>query len=189
MNTIRTIAFERIKSTDFPLQCRAMYYFSKGKHDHQTRKVSEKPYYIHPRGVAFIVMMSGGTIDQINAAFAHDLLEDTDTSFMEIAVIANSQKCAEICSELRNNKHSIREVGKTAYMSEKLVKMSDDALLVKLADILYNMSDNPTEEAKNRMYINVIDLIQDRGMSGDKEKEIPENCMKIIEEIKRIYYK
>lgn len=30
--------FERIKSTDFPLKCRGMYYFSKGRHAHQERK-------------------------------------------------------------------------------------------------------------------------------------------------------
>lgn len=30
---------QRIKSTDFQLKCRAMYYFSKGRHDHQERKM------------------------------------------------------------------------------------------------------------------------------------------------------
>lgn len=67
--------FQRIKSTDFPLQCRGMYYFSKGRHAHQERKGSGTPYFVHPRGVTLIVMEHGGTIDQINAALAHDLLE------------------------------------------------------------------------------------------------------------------
>lgn len=151
-------AFERIKSTDFPLQCRGMYYFAKGRHKNQERKGSGLPYYVHPRGVAYIVMCCGGSIDQINASFAHDLLEDTDTSFMEITVVSNSENCARLCSELRNNRNIIKEVGKSEYMSEKLINMSDDALLIKLADIMYNIMDMPTETARKRMIDNVIEL-------------------------------
>lgn len=93
--------FERIKSIDFPLKCRGMYYFSKGRHAHQERKGSGKPYFVHPRGVAYIVMEHGGSVDQINAALAHDLLEDTETSFPEIKAVANgSDHVAELCSEL-----------------------------------------------------------------------------------------
>ena len=55
--------FKRIKSTDFSLKCRGMYYFSKGRHAHQERKDSGFPYFVHPRGVAYIVMEHGGTID------------------------------------------------------------------------------------------------------------------------------
>ena len=32
------------------------------------RKGSGFPYFVHPRGVAYIVMEHGGTVDQINAA-------------------------------------------------------------------------------------------------------------------------
>ena len=92
--------FKRIKSQDFPLECRGMYYFSKGRHAHQERKGSGFPYFVHPRGVAYIVMEHGGSIDQINAAFAHDLLEDTGTSYLEIMKVAHSEKCADLCTEL-----------------------------------------------------------------------------------------
>lgn len=175
-----TLAFERIKSTDFPLPCRGMYYFAKGRHDHQQRKGNGYPYYVHPRGVAFIVMMCGGNIDQINAAFAHDLLEDTDTSFMEIASVANSIHCAELCSELRNNKYDIKEIGKTEYMTNKLIEMSEDALLVKLADILYNISDVPTEAAKNRMIENVKMLSKSNGSAdlSEAHKELISEILK-----------
>lgn len=173
MEDVTSYIFERIKSTDFPLECRAMYYFAKGRHEHQVRKVSGKPYYIHPRGVAYIVMVMGGTADQINAAFGHDLLEDTETSFTEIKVVSGSYHCAEICSELRNNRFTIDDIGKETYMSQKLVGMSDDALMVKLADILYNMLDCPTENGLRRMGINVGYLLENR-------KDIPEKCMAIV---------
>jgi GTP pyrophosphokinase len=177
MENVTKYVFERIKSTDFPLECRAMYYFAKGRHDHQVRKVTGMPYYIHPRGVAYIVMAAGGTHDQINAAFGHDLLEDTETSFAEISIIGGYH-CAELCSELRNNKYTIDDVGKETYMSENLVEMSDDALLVKLADILYNILDSPTLPAKERMHINVEYLLVNR-------QNIPEKCLELIDIIKK----
>ena len=163
--------FNRIKSTDFPLACRGMYYFSKGRHAHQERKGSGFPYFVHPRGVAYIVMEHGGTIDQINAALAHDLLEDTETSYLEIMTVSNSEHCADLCTELRNNKFKIEELGKTDYMTNKLMKMSDDALLVKLADMLYNSYDQPAEKAINRMYKNTCEVLLNRKLSA--------NCMEI----------
>lgn len=160
--------FQRIKSTDFPLECRGMYYFSKGRHAHQIRKGSGIPYFVHPRGVACIVMEHGGTIDQINAALAHDLLEDTETSFMEIKTVANgSEHVAEMCAELRNNKFTIADDGKEQYMSDKLITMSKDALLIKLADMVYNSYDQPAEKALKRMYKNVCDLLLKRELSPE----------------------
>lgn len=43
MEDVTKYIFERIKSTDFPLECRGMYYFVKSRHDHQLRNVSNKP--------------------------------------------------------------------------------------------------------------------------------------------------
>ena len=120
------------------------------------------PYFVHPRGVAYIVMEHNGTIDQINAALAHDLLEDTETSFLEIATVGNSMHVAELCSELRNNKFSIAEIGKEKYLEEKLMRMSSDALLIKLADMLYNSVDSPTEQAALRMMSNAKSVILKR---------------------------
>ena len=155
---------KRIKSTDFPLQCRAMYYFAKGRHAHQNRKVSGYPYFVHPRAVAYLVMKYGGTIDQINAAFAHDLLEDTETSYPEIEAVAGTN-VANLCTELRNNRYEIEDIGKTEYITQKLLHISEEALLVKLADIYCNMSDSPAPAAKMRMLENVRNLKVQRDLS------------------------
>ena len=165
--------FKKIKSQDFPLECRGMYYFSKGRHAHQERKGSGFPYFVHPRGVAYIVMEHGGSIDQINAAFAHDLLEDTETSYLEIMKVAHSEKCADLCTELRNNEIRKEEMGKEAYITEKLLTMSEEALLIKLADMVYNSYDQPGEKALNRMYRNVCKLLLKRTLN-DKCKEMAE---------------
>ena len=111
---------------------------------------------------------------QINATFGHDLLEDTDTSYEEIAVVSGSEEVAELVLELTNNKHTIEEIGKTEYMTEKLCKLSKDALLIKLADMVYNSWDMPKESALNRMYQNVWAMLL-------KRLDIPENCRRLAE--------
>lgn len=166
--------FKKAKSQDFPVECRAMYYFAKGRHAHQERKGSGMPYFVHPRGVAWLVKKYGGTIDQINAAFGHDLLEDTDTSYEEIAVISGSEEVVELVLELTNNRHIIDQLGKTEYMTEKLCSISKDALLIKLADMVYNSWDQPKENAKKRMYQNVCEMLL-------KRKDIPEPCRRLAE--------
>lgn len=166
-----SIIYERIKPKDFPVECLGMYCLCKVAHAHQVRKGSGLPYYIHPRGVAMIVKLCGGSNDQISAALGHDLLEDTEYSFADIATVANSVHVAELCSELRNNRHVIQEVGKTEYMTEKLLKMSEEALLIKLADMLYNSWDQPAEKAMNRMYKNVCELLLKRKIN-DKCREL-----------------
>lgn len=165
-----SVIFERIKPQDFPVECLGMYCLCKVAHDHQVRKGSGLPYYVHPRGVAMIVKLNGGTIDQINAALGHDLLEDTEISYIQIMTVANSQHVADLCAELRNNKHIIQEVGKAEYMTEKLLALSEDALFIKLADMLYNSYDQPAEKAMNRMYKNVCELLRKRKLSPKCEE-------------------
>lgn len=77
--------FQRIKMSDFPVECRAAYAFAKYKHKQTgaVRKSSGLPYFVHPKGVALIVLENNGSIDQINAALLHDTLEDTETSSLE----------------------------------------------------------------------------------------------------------
>lgn len=76
--------FQRIKMSDFPVECRAAYAFAyKHKQTGAVRKSSGLPYFVHPKGVALIVLENSGSIDQINAALLHDTLEDTETSSLE----------------------------------------------------------------------------------------------------------
>lgn len=165
------VIFKKIKIQDFPLECRPMYAWSKMKHEKQKRKGNGKPYFVHPKGVAFLVARCGGTHDQINAALGHDLMEDTDSSYMEIYMAGlKSQHCADLCTELTNNKHIIAEVGKEQYMTDKLLGLSEDALLIKLADMVYNSYDSPAESAINRMYKNVCQLLLKRKLNPKCEE-------------------
>lgn len=81
--------FQRIKMADFPIECRAAYAFTKYKHNQTgaVRKGSGLPYFVHPKGVAMIVLENGGTVEQINSALLHDTIEDTETSSFELKTL------------------------------------------------------------------------------------------------------
>lgn len=42
----------------------------------QRRKYTNEPYIVHPRNVAYLVRIVGGTTEMISAAYLHDVLED-----------------------------------------------------------------------------------------------------------------
>lgn len=165
--------FQRIKMADFPIECRAAYAFAKYKHK-QTgaiRKGSGLPYFVHPKGVAMIILENGGTIEQINAGLLHDTIEDTDTSSLELKTLFG-EKVANMVWELTNSKIEIQKIGKEEYMSKKLINLSEDALTVKLADFIYNMNDQPVEKTLERMYKNIYDLILGRPNLSEINKKL-----------------
>lgn len=164
---------DRVKVFDFPLECHTAYYFAKCKHDeiYQTRKGSGVPYFVHPKGVALIVMKNGGNNDQICASLLHDTLEDTHTSDEELRVCFG-EHVQSLVRELTNQRYKIEEMGKEDYMTEKLMKLSNEALLVKLADMLYNINDMATEAQEVRMLHNVSALIRDRKDLTDNTRRL-----------------
>jgi (p)ppGpp synthase/HD superfamily hydrolase len=164
---------DRVKVFDFPLECHTAYYFAKCKHDeiYQTRKGSGVPYFVHPKGVALIVMKNGGNNDQICASLLHDTLEDTHTSDEELRVCFG-EHVQSLVRELTNQRYKIEEMGKESYMTEKLMKLSNEALLVKLADMLYNINDMATEAQEVRMLHNVSALIRDRKDLTDNTRRL-----------------
>ena len=114
----------------------------------------------------------GGNEDQIIAAFCHDLLEDVPFVSYEELKKGFGQHAADLVVELTNQRYKIEEMGKEAYMTEKLMKLSNEALLVKLADMLYNISDHPTEAQAVRMLHNVAALLENRQDLTDNTKRL-----------------
>lgn len=155
----------KIKMQDFPAgRCRLAYAFAKYCHSemNQKRKSSNEPYFVHPKGVAKLVMDNEGNEDQIIAAFCHDLLEDVPFVSYEDLKKGFGQHVADLVVELTNQRYKIEEMGKEAYMSEKLMKLSNEALLIKLADMTYNLNDHPTEAQEVRMLHNIGDMLRNR---------------------------
>lgn len=152
---------------DFPRNTRAMYRFARRRHNDTgaVRKVSGQPYWVHPEGVAKIVMEHGGSDTEIKAAFCHDVLEDTGDSYDDLEE-KFGEKVASIVKEVTNDKFEIARIGKEKYISEELCRLSPEALTVKLADMLYNMKDSPTESNYERMRKNIAFLMMNRQLNG-----------------------
>jgi len=117
--------------------------FAIEKHRGARRKGDGRPYILHPFSVVnhlFKIKESESIYLLATAAVLHDVIEDTDTSLVEIAE-KFGYTVAQIVEELTSDKEEIKNVGKTEYLSKKMEKMSSWALVIKLIDRLDNLDD------------------------------------------------
>ena len=147
----------------------------------QIRKATGAPYIVHPEGVAKIVKDFGGDDEQIQAAWLHDTMEDTGT-WEEDLREKFGDRVADLVSELTNDDFAIRSIGKKDYMSNKLVNLSDDALLIKLSDFLYNIKDYCPMKTLERMKKNLEALNFSGRKLDDKCNRLLIDCLKAIDE-------
>lgn len=163
---------------DFPKSTRQMYRFAKQKHDATgaIRKHSGDPYWVHPEGVAKIASAYGGTDIEIQAAMAHDTLEDTNCSYDELEEMFGDE-VASIVKEITNDTEEVDRLGKEQYINLELINLSHPALFVKLCDMYYNQMDFPAEAQKRRMIKNINYLLANR------EDDLNENEIALIEDI------
>ena len=157
--------------------------FASRKHGErrQIRKATGAPYIVHPEGVAKIVKDFGGDDEQIQAAWLHDTMEDTGT-WEEDLREKFGDRVADLVSELTNDDFAIRSIGKEKYMSNKLVNLSDDALLIKLSDFLYNIKDYCPMKTLERMKKNLEELNFSGRKLDDKCDRLLIDCLKAIDE-------
>lgn len=163
---------------DFPKNTHQMYRFAKQKHDATgaVRKHSGDPYWVHPEGVAKVAAAYGGTDIEIQAAMAHDTLEDTNCSYDELEEMFGDE-VASIVREITNDAEEVDRLGKEQYINLELINLSHPALFVKLCDMYYNQMDFPTEAQKRRMTKNINYLLANR------EDDLNENEIALIEAI------
>ena len=92
-------------------------------------------------GVAYILTNEGNItdLDILQAALLHDTVEDTDTTFEEIASIFGI-KVADIVKECTDDKNLPKDKRKKLQIINSK-SSSREAKLVKLADKLYNLRD------------------------------------------------
>jgi guanosine-3',5'-bis(diphosphate) 3'-pyrophosphohydrolase len=117
-------------------------------HSGQTRS-DKSPYITHPVRVAKNIEQykKSHNLDAlISAAYLHDTIEDTDTTFEDLEKMFGGL-VASLVKELTSDKEKIKEMGKTEYLIHKMKGMTSWALAIKLADRLDNVSDLKT--AKN----------------------------------------
>lgn len=119
------------------------------KYPNKTRKFSSQPAHLHPIKVAKIVYDETKNKELTIASFLHDIIEDSDVNYKEIEQ-KFGRNVANIVQELTTNFRILNKKiinfddktkAKTAYLAKKTLRMSDDALIIKLADRLDNLLD------------------------------------------------
>jgi len=127
----------------------------------QTRKGTGARYWTHPHTVSDILEGYGiEDEDILSAATLHDTMEDTEVSYSNIKDIFD-KKVADLVKEVTNSP-DLDGLGKEDYMNEKLLRISDDALLIKLGDMLHNCGDKPRLNQIERMKNNLKFLLRKR---------------------------
>ena len=158
--------------------------FGSIKHKGQIRKFSKEPYFSHPKRVADIVKKfkkSHRLDDLITAALLHDTIEDTNTDIKDLVKLFGGL-VASLVKELSSDKKEIEKIGKTKYLSNKMINMSNWGLVLKLADRLDNVSDLKTAspEFRKKMIKSTNQIISDL----EKHRELTSTQKRIIKSIK-----
>lgn len=138
--------------------------FASEKHSGQYRADGVTPYINHPILVAELVKQykQSKNIDAIvAAALLHDTLEDTYTSYREL-VDNFGEMVASMVMEVTNASYVPYLVGKDQYLKNKMLVMSNYALVIKLADRLANVIDCKTlsKERKERLTLDTNEIIK-----------------------------
>jgi len=110
-----------------------------------------KPEFNHLKEVVKTVSKFEKNKDLIIAAWLHDAIEDRYITYEQIKEYFG-EKVVYLVYELTSDGKIIDIIGKTKYLINKLNNMTNEALLVKLADRLDNVSDLNVADSKFKKY-------------------------------------
>ncbi len=141
-------------------------------HEGQFRQGTGLKYAVHPIAVFSTVKKfkeSKNIIFILVAALLHDVIEDANITYEDLKEKFGVE-AAGLVLELTNDNQEIDRVGKEEYINKKLVQLTSYALVIKLADILDNLTDRPTEGMLNRIYNNLTYLVANRSLTGTQAR-------------------
>ena len=143
------LIFEEVKTMLTELEMTQAIDFAEKMHKGQIRKGDKKPYVVHPKAV-YNILKSFGIKDRVLlvAAWLHDTIEDTTATFNIIKRKFNKE-VANLVKAVSSSKKEIQMVGKEEYLLQKMLKIDNNALTLKLADRLHNVSDIMTMPKKS----------------------------------------
>ena len=144
--------------------------FAKSAHKGQIRRFIGLSYFdAHVKKVNAIVKQHTTDEDILCASILHDVAEDCyddlEIGLQEISDIFG-KRIGDLVAELTSSKEEIEKTyngDKAAYLSDKMTHMSDDALVIKLADRLQNISDTFTanERFRNKYFEETWRIVDD----------------------------
>ena len=116
--------------------------FAAEKHREQRRKDAEaSPYINHPLGVAGVLAIEGGVVEEtlLVAALLHDTVEDTETSLPEIEEVFGS-RVRRLVEEVTDDA-SLPKTTRKQLQVEHAPRLSSSAKQLKIADKICNVRD------------------------------------------------
>ena len=140
--------------------------FAKLKHTGQIRKFINLPYFdAHVQKVNGILKQYSSDEDLLCASILHDVIEDSDTTYEELYELFG-KRVADLVDELTSHKEDIDgDYGgnKADYLIDKMISMSDDALIIKLCDRLQNISDafTATDKFRYKYYLETVKILDE----------------------------
>lgn len=139
---IKKILIEQNREPEEIEQIEKAYLFAKRLHEGQYR-ISEEPYIIHPVEVAKILVGLKVDSHTLQAAFLHDILEDTDTQPEEIEKLFGKDVLTLVqgVTKLGKLQFKSKEERQAENFRRLFIAMASDIRIVflKLADRLHNM--------------------------------------------------
>ena len=113
-------------------------------HNNQKR-YNNTPYIFHVREVVEILKRMGiANKDMIIAAILHDVVEDGGPDYLELITEKFSDKVRSLVCCLTHTKELSYEV----YIT--IVRTSKEATIIKLADMIQNVTENPTVRQREK---------------------------------------
>jgi len=128
-------------------------YFAITKHADQKRRDNVTSYVTHPLAVSLLLSKITSDQDVLIAGILHDVIEDTQTSRKEIETLFG-KKVADLVWECTEEDRSLPWEERKQAVLEKIEHMSDEAALIKSADVLHNLyeaSQNVKEQGPGYM--------------------------------------
>jgi len=149
----------------------------------QLRKYSDEPYIVHPREVAEIVRFYGGSTIQIQAAFLHDVVEDTSLTVDFISKMFGTEVATMVdwltdVSVPDDGNRKIRKALDRAHLADAPL----EAQFVKVADLISNSkSICEANEGFTIVYMQEKELLL-RDMTKIHGTDIYNRAMRLLEQ-------
>ncbi len=149
---IKDQSFREIEQLLIEMSLEDAIEFAEQMHKGQIRKGDKKPYVVHPKAV-YSILKSFNVKDKVLlvAAWLHDTIEDTVATYNVIKRKFNKE-VANLVKAVSSEKKEIQKVGKAEYLLNKMLKMSNNELTLKLADRLHNVTDIMTMPNGQKTY-------------------------------------
>ena len=128
-----------MKNSDYMAREDRALFYAKHAHGEQKRRHTEEPYWHHPLRVANMVKATPrSTIEMVEAAYLHDVLEDTDVTEAELRLLFSPVTVDYVVWLTDPPKEAGNRAKRKAMTIERLARAPNPVKTIKLADILDN---------------------------------------------------